>query len=345
MHADLLIVGLGPAGASAAYMAASLGLSVIAVERKSVLGHPVQCAEFIPLPMSRYATDAKTRYQRIDAMHTIFPSGEVDHAAYPGIMIDRARFDQALSARAQANGAKLIHPATLRSLDVRAHRATVNGQHTTLDITYRVLIAADGPHSLVAKTLGLAPLPCLHTRQYTVDLLKPHTATDFWLHDSYPGGYAWLFPKHEQANLGLGVDKRWCKDLKTPLDQLHQHLIDTKRVGRQIHQRTGGAVPVGGLRECLVFQDILFVGDAAGLTHPITGAGIAPAVISGEMAAQVVADFLQQKGTLMDYDEELREQYEPSLDRALVKRRYLESFWQQRRGIDDQTWRDNWVGA
>ena len=55
MNVDVLVIGLGPAGGAAATAAARAGLSVLAVDRRKEVGVPVQCAEFIPLPMGRYA--------------------------------------------------------------------------------------------------------------------------------------------------------------------------------------------------------------------------------------------------------------------------------------------------
>ena len=73
---DVLVVGLGPAGGSAALMAARAGLSVLGVEKKKQAGMPVQCAEFIPLPMSQYAPNVPVRTQTISGMKTFLPSGE-----------------------------------------------------------------------------------------------------------------------------------------------------------------------------------------------------------------------------------------------------------------------------
>jgi digeranylgeranylglycerophospholipid reductase len=73
-NVDVLVVGLGPAGSSAAAAAARAGASVLCLERKKVIGVPVQCAEFIPLPLSRYAAP-EARAQAVDAMATALPSG------------------------------------------------------------------------------------------------------------------------------------------------------------------------------------------------------------------------------------------------------------------------------
>lgn len=341
---DVLVVGLGPGGASAARVCAEAGLSVLAVERNKAFGEPVQCAEFIPNPMGAYAQPDGVLLQRIDAMQSFLPSGAVEHSDFPGLMVDRGEFDRAIIRAAEANGAQLVTSTPLVAVDAERHTARVKHAGAEHEIGYRVLIAADGPHSPVAESLGLPALPTVQTRQYTVPLNKPYTATDVWLSDDYPGGYAWLFPKGQWANLGLGADKRIAGDLKAPLESLHAQLVDQGLLGEEIRYRTGGAIPVGGLRESLVAGDVLFVGDAGGLTHPITGAGIAAAVVSGEAAGEAAIGHLGGDAeALADYDEDMRDQYGPALDRACERRAFLNEHWRTPRAQEDATQRRGWI--
>lgn len=322
---DVLVVGGGPAGTSAAAAAARGGLSVLAVERKRQVGVPVQCAEFVPLPLAKYAQAGDVLRQRVAGMNSSLPSGNCEHSQLPGLMIDRAAFDQALAAAAEQCGAELMVSTQLVSMDAERSVATIRSDRGPLEVAYRLLVAADGPHSLVARALGLPPLPVVHTRQYTLPLLQPHDDTDVWLSDDYPGGYAWLFPKGRFANLGLGVDRDCVVDLKRPLDILHRQLIEEGRVGEAIVHRTGGAIPVGGLREKLVVGNVVFVGDAAGLTHPISGAGIAAAIFSGELAGEAAVRWLTGtcRDALAEFERDVREQFGPTLARALERRRWL----------------------
>ena len=223
--------------------------------------------------------------------------------------------------------------------------AVVRRQGQEQHVRYEVLIAADGPHSPVARHIGLAALETVNTRQYTVPLLRPYHDTDVWLSDEYPGGYAWLFPKGELANIGLGADRRFEDNLKRPLDNLHAQLVDTGLVGGEICARTGGAIPVGGLRARLVYGRALFVGDAAGLTHPITGAGIAAAVVSGERAGRAAAQFLagMDAEVLADFEEDVRDQYEHAIERAVARRRQLDSVWHTPAAQTDGTMRRGWI--
>ncbi len=341
---DMLVVGLGPGGAAAAGHGAAAGLDVLAVDKKQRIGEPVQCAEFIPGPLASYAQEEGVLSQRIEGMNTYLPSGFVAPSAFPGLMVDRAAFDRALVARAGKAGAEIVTDAALITLNAGRRKAQIRHKGRIQDIAYRILVAADGPHSAVGRLLGLPALTVIYTRQYTVPLRRLHVDTDIWLSDEFPGGYAWLFPKRELANLGLGTDRRFEPDLKTPLTRLHTQLVREGRVGEEIVHRTGGAIPVGGLRKKLAYENTLFVGDAAGLTHPITGAGIAAAVQSGESAGMAAADYLGGNArALAAYEEDLRDQYGSALDRAIERRAQLESCWHTVQAHEDHTQRRGWI--
>jgi geranylgeranyl reductase family protein len=344
-HIDVLIIGLGPAGAAAALAAAQGGLSVIGVDRRQEIGMPVQCAEFIPLPMGKYAKADGVLYQHIKGMKSFLPSGAVAETEFPGLMINRAAFDQAIAKQASEQGADLWLNSRLVSLDAANNLAKIHTEAGEIDIEYRLLVAADGPHSPVAHALGLPEMEVVTTRQYTVPLKREYVDTDIWLSADYPGGYAWLFPKGKWANLGLGLDKRFTSDMKKPLDELHSQLVAQGLVGKEITYRTGGAIPVGGLREHLVVGNILFVGDAAGLTHPITGAGIAAAVISGERAGQAaVAELVEHDAdALADFEEDVRDQFEVAVSRAVARRKWLDQQWQTEAAQTDGMHRKSWI--
>jgi flavin-dependent dehydrogenase len=317
---------------------------VIAVERRREIGVPVQCAEFVPLPMGKYTLASEVFRQHVNGMTTILPSGEKIVSDFPGIMIDRARFDQALARQAADAGATEILATSFESVDPERSMATVAKGGERMAIRFRALVAADGPNSRVAQSLGLARLATVDTRQYTVPLLRRHAHTDIFLSPDYPGGYAWLFPKGGVANLGLGLDTKRAPGLKVPLDALHLQIARTGLVGMAILGRTGGAIPVGGLRERLVVGNALLVGDAAGLTHPITGAGIAAAVISGEAAGASIARLLDgERDALADYEEDVRDQFQTAIDRAVARRRWMMRHWARAATRGDALHRRGWT--
>ncbi|MCE5361203.1 NAD(P)/FAD-dependent oxidoreductase [Candidatus Igneacidithiobacillus taiwanensis] len=338
---DVLVVGVGPGGAAAARATATAGLRTLAIDKRREIGVPVQCAEFVPMPLMRSVRETLSQVQEVSGMLTILPSGAREHSVFPGLMIDRARFDQGLAKLAEDAGAEIWQRSQFRSWD--GEIATVLQEQEAVAVRPRFLLGADGPHSAVAEAFGVPPQPIVFTRQYTVPLLQPYQDTDIFLSDAFPGGYGWLFPRGPVANLGLGADRRFADNLKAPLELLHQQMQERGLVGAEILGRTGGAIPVGGLRP-MVHERALLIGDAAGLTHPITGAGIPAAVISGEAAGRAVAAWLAgDADALQEYEEDMTDQFGPALQRAIERRRALEAVWHQPAAQEDRVMRSGWI--
>jgi digeranylgeranylglycerophospholipid reductase len=322
---DVLVVGLGPAGSRAATMAALAGLSVVALERRGAPGRPVQCAEFVPALLEQEVAGlGRVTAQAIARMLTFVEDGAADETPrFPGCMIDRAAFDRLLAETAARAGADCRYSTAVLAIepDGTVHPARGNA------LRPRLIVGADGPRSRVGAATGRVNRELVETRQVTVPLLRAHDATDIFLRAAFVGGYGWLFPKGEVANLGLGVTPAARHRLKPLLAALHRELSDQGRVGVEIRGVTGGAIPVGGRLGAvgrLGRVPVLLAGDAAGLTNPVTGAGIAAAVQSGTLAGRAAADWLAgRRGTLDDYEEELHDIFDAGLVRALGRRRSL----------------------
>lgn len=341
---DVLVAGLGPAGAAAAAAAAAGGARVVAIDRRAQAGLPVQCAEFVPMMLGgETAAVSAARVQDIATMETYVREAAADITPdFRGHMIDRAAFDAALVEAARRAGAEVRLATPLRAV-------APDGTCTLADGTRlrpRVLIGADGPRSLVGRAAGMPNVELMETRQITVDLLAPHTATDIFLRPEIEGGYAWLFPKGKLANLGLGIVPAKKHLLKPLLDELHAELLAARRVGPHIRAHTGGLIPVGGitgLAARLGTTQVLLAGDAAGLVNPVTGAGINPAVLSGRMAGRAAAAALQgDAGAADDYAEEAHDLFAPSIALAQTRRREVLASYAQ--GLPtDAALRRGWI--
>jgi geranylgeranyl reductase family protein len=324
-RADVLVLGLGPAGASAAYAAVRAGLRVIALDRKHEPGRPVQCAEFVPAIVGMDVGDlAASMRQRIRSMVTF-----VEHDApdvkenFPGHMLDRAAFDAGLVARAEAAGAVCRFGTAARRIHSEGVVELADGRRLAAE----VLVGADGPRSVAGRAVGQVNTDLVETRQITVPLLRPREATDIYLSADMPGGYGWLFPKGEVANLGAGVDPPFKRRLKEIVARLHAAAIASGQLGSRILGLTGGLIPVGGMLKpagTLGHTLVLLAGDAAGLTNPVTGAGIAAAVHSGRLAGEAAAARIAGNLAAGDaYEQELEDVFRAALDRAVRRRREL----------------------
>jgi digeranylgeranylglycerophospholipid reductase len=324
-HPDILVIGLGPAGACAAKEAASNGARVLALERKKIPGSPVQCAEFVPALMGNAVKDLQAmRVQNITNMLTEVEGQPADVMEdFPGKMIDRAAFDAVLANEATRAGADCHYGQNVRTI-------TDEGEVVLADDTRlfpKTIIGADGPHSLAGNAIYSTNDEIIETRQITIPLLHPFDSTDIFLSAHIRGGYGWLFPKGEIANLGVGVMATDKAMLKQILQTLHQKLVRERRVGPSIISHTGGAIPAGGMLKphgMLGNTQVLLAGDAAGLTNPVTGAGINAAVLSGKLAAEAATDWLEGDTKAPEHFwQDLTDLFGASLERALSKRKTL----------------------
>ena len=342
---DVLVLGLGPAGSSAAAAVAKAGLSVIGVDKKAEAGVPVQCAEFVPSLIGQETGDISgSRLQFINDMVTYVGNHDADHVpGFRGNMISRAKFDRQLVEKAVGAGADCRFGTAVRAIDEDG-RVTFSDGST---LKGRILIGADGPHSKAGKSIGCENTECVESRQITVQLLKPHDGTDIFLSADIPGGYGWLFPKGGEANVGLGVAPQFKHLLKPLLESLHVRLVSEGRVGTDASCFTGGAIPVGGLVKPfgrLVDCPVLLCGDAAGLTNPVTGAGISSAAMSGGLAGRAASDLLVGKpNTAENYEEELDDLFGPSIRRALRHRRRLMDTYAAGAKPDESMLKATWI--
>ena len=342
---DVLVVGLGPAGASAAAAAARAGARVLGVERRRQVGVPVQCAEFAPMLLGTETPALrKANRQDIAEMATFIEGASPDrNQGFRGTMIDRAAFDQALCEEARAAGAQLRLGVGLESLDGAGVATLQDGDR----IWAPAIVGADGPRSKVGSRVGLVNTDLLETRQFAAPLKRASASTDIFLKAEIQGGYGWLFPKGEIANVGLGVEMAVRVRLKPLLEALRRKLIAEGVIGEAILSWTGGAIPVGGAMKPtarLGRGAVLLAGDAAGLANPVTGAGIPAAVVSGELAGAAAGRFAAGiTKALDDYEDEIEDRFGASLRRAVLRRQDMKSAFHRAEPPAMADWRRGWI--
>ena len=229
--------------------------------------------------------------QKVTRMLTFIAARQPEVTAhFHGLMIDRGAFDRMLAHEAAWNGADCRYGETVLSIDIEGTVTTSAGAR----LRPRVLIGADGPHSRIGAAIGAINRNLVDTRQVTVPLVLPYDATDIFLSADYRGGYAWLFPKGAVANVGLGVAIESRRSSSPCSLRFAQGSPESVASGRRAFALTGGAIPVGGRLRSIGRLEYTAVraGDAAGLTNPVTGAGIASAVQSGELAGHAAVLWL-----------------------------------------------------
>ncbi len=342
---DLIVIGAGPAGSSAARAAAQRGIKVLLIDQRQRMGTPVQCAELVSQWIfSHVPFDSKAVIQSVDEMILHFPEGNLFKSKNPGYLLDRSRFDKEMATSAVLCGAELL--SATKALEISSEAILVQrGDHKEW-IRTKVIIGADGVHSTVARSMGLPPLKQLVAFQYEVVLFEPQSHTDIYFHPDYEGGYAWFFPKGNTANVGIGVTPSKTSLLPDLLEHFLNRLVDSQKLPRiEVLSKTGGSIPCRP-HEQTVFGNIMLVGDAAGHAHPITGAGILNAVMAGEMAGRISAEAIIRKdlGCLTKYESEWHEIFGKSLSYGVSKREFLENNWNNPDIDFEALIRKTWVG-
>lgn len=342
---DLVIIGAGPAGTTAARVASEKGIRTLIIEKKACIGSPVQCAEHIPkLLMQQVNFNSRCITQEVGMMITYMPGGDVVETKAPGYIIDRSLFDKGLALDAISNGADLMIKTIALSRNKTGLIARTGNKEICIEA--KVIIGADGPNSTVGGWINRKNKEFVSAAQCEVLLNKPIEATCIYFCMEYMGGYGWLFPKGRTANVGVGINN---KIGRIKLSTCLKHLLDRLQKEEKIKDKsavayTAGLIPVGGYLDTSPHENILIIGDAAGQTDPITGAGISQAISCGKIAGEVVAKAIQEKdlSLLGEYEKRWKGLFQRSLDNAHQKRKLLDNHWKDDQL--DQILRKTWVG-
>jgi geranylgeranyl reductase family protein len=301
---DLLVVGGGPAGAAAAIRARAAGLSVFVCDKAS-FPRDKTCGDGLTTSALRLLERLGLEPAEVEGWEPVgevvlrSPSGRVVELPLPqdglfAAVAPRAALDAALLDIAARSGAEIHQGAALESLD--SHGSGVEATVGDNTVVARYVVAADGMYSTVRRLTdaGGPHLGEWHAfRQYFTGV----TDRRLWVifeRDLLPG-YAWVFPvAGGRANVGFGLPRRpgvsvrpmaaqWRDLLERPA--LRALLGDAEPEG---HHRAW-PIPADLARAPLSTGRVLFTGDAAGATDPMTGEGIAQALLTGILAAEAIA--------------------------------------------------------
>ncbi|NOZ62262.1 MAG: NAD(P)/FAD-dependent oxidoreductase [Calditrichaeota bacterium] len=315
---DIVVVGAGPAGSTAARVAARNGASVLMLEKDREVGIPVRCAEAVgEIGMNRIV---KLRPEwianRIEGVRIIAPDGtriNVQHDEI-GFILDRKKFDYDLARMAAEQGVEILTKAYV--FDLIKENGFVSGvKFRYLDEEYsvraKIVIGADGVESRVGRWAGLKT----HLSLQDIETCAQMTITNIPLEKNYcdfyfgsdiaPGGYLWVFPKNENtANVGLGISGVEAKD-KPPIEYLKKFVKEHFPEGAVLTTVAGG-VPCAPLMKKMVGDGIMLVGDAARQAFPITGGGIYSGMLAAKIAGEVAVEAIKSG----DWSEKILSRYQ-----------------------------------
>jgi geranylgeranyl reductase len=307
---DVVIVGGGPSGATAATDLALLGSKVCLLDRA---GRIKPCGGAIPPKLiEEFAIPDSLLVARVNSARMISPSQTaVDMPIEGGFvgMVDREHFDEWLRQRAQAAGADLrlgTFERVTRAADGTAivhYRPAANASRestspTSRQMRARAIIGADGAMSAVAKQCIAGADRIRYVAAYHEIVRVPSGATQQFAAtrcDVYyqgrlsPDFYAWVFPHGDTASVGVGSAHKGFS-LRRAVEELRK-LSDL--AGVETIRREGAPIPMKPLRRWDNGRDVVLAGDAAGVVAPASGEGIYYAMAGGRFAAAAVLRLLQ----------------------------------------------------
>uniref|UniRef100_A0A7C4XE84 Geranylgeranyl reductase family protein n=1 Tax=candidate division WOR-3 bacterium TaxID=2052148 RepID=A0A7C4XE84_UNCW3 len=308
---DIIVVGAGPAGSSAALTAAKEGVSVLILEEHPQVGIPLQCAEGLSRSTIKEYLDIKPEWVSVNLNGSIVrgPTGEEFRIEYPNVgwVLNRKVFDAELAEVAVSKGAVL--EVNARVIGIEDDRLIVRRNKKIEKYRFRFLIGADGIASRVGRWLGIDTGLGLNEievcAEYFLENIKinPHYTYLIFQQNLAPGGYAWIFPKSENsANVGLGISPIKTKNrAKRYLDAW----IEREFPECIIKEKIFGGVPAKILKR-FSGKNFFLVGDAGRFTDPLSGAGIANGIKSGVIAGRNAV--LRLKGKRDFFEREIEEE-------------------------------------
>ena len=338
---DVIIVGAGPAGTSAALYGNRLGLQTLLLDKSkfprdktcgdALSGKSVKILDDLNLVEGVNKLDgsiikriifANPKHSECELL--LDKSLNKDHISH-GYVIPRITFDNYMLEQAKkvSDVEEGFFVKDLLFDDKRVvgvSGKTDNGDRK--EYRANIVLGADGPNSIVSKKAGLYQMDIDHTaigiRCYYENVKDLTDQIELHYIEEMIPGYFWIFPAGKnRANIGVGLLKSIVKKESRKLSEIMTKIIESDHFKDRfsdavpIEKPTGWNLPFGSIKRENHGEGFLLLGDAAGLVDPFTGEGIGNAMESGRIAVETVAKAKEKndfsKSYLKKYDTELWE--------------------------------------
>ena len=309
---DAIVIGAGPAGSTTAIRLAEAGASVLVVD-KATFPRDKPCGGGLTLRAVRQCPVDPTPVveELVDTVELRFRYDDavVRQARQPVIwMTQRRRLDAFLLDAAREQGAEVREGTTVQ-IEPSNTVVLSSGERVVAE----TIVGADGANGLTARTVGLGQ-GIVHGVAYEGNV--PYTAA---LRERYqhravieladiPGGYGWVFPKGDHANVGVGAWQSEGPKLREHLARLCEAHGLSPEV---LESMRGHRLPIRRPGTKIAADRVLLVGDAAGLLDPVSGDGMYECFVSSYLASDAILDLLAGRATSLT-------PYEEAVDLALA---------------------------
>ena len=346
---DIVVVGAGPAGSSAAHEAARNGSSVALLEKESVVAETVRTsgvtwikdAQSFGIPEDCY--NPIKNYSFCSPTNTVTISDDVAKAA----VLDVRKTYRHLAKQAQESGAKLFVDTNVTDVitDEQKKPIGVIAKSADKEIKFnaKVVIDCSGFQSVVGKMLGLVTQWERFGAGAEYEVRAENVDDKTWwlmVGQKYsPAGYAWIFPVGgDIVRIGVGIGKP--ESNVDPTERLNELMENKEGPIKDLGEITKiefhyGLIPNDGLSRKTVYDNLILVGDSAGQANPLVLEGIRYAIRFGRVAGKVASDAIKNDDTsenaLRPYETDWKKAIESKINSASkVQNRWI--------GLSDEQW-------
>lgn len=299
---DLIVVGAGPAGASAARTAAQLGLKTLLLEKEKIPrsklcggGVTPKVLKLLDFNLPSELIERTVRSTRIHVGEGCFNFETKQTLVY---MTSRSKFDTFLTNKAVEAGVELRDGTPVHKVaatDSYAEVKTPDGSFQS-----KALIGADGTGGPTASGGGFYARWKPDQVAYAIESEVPlgeKGVRDFTGEQSYfdiyfgvsPAGYGWIFPKDDHLTVGVGCRLSKLRDAHELFNGFVKRIPELE--GREIPKPQAHLIPLGGVAKVPSVGDrMLLAGDCAGFAEPLLGEGIYFSILGAQIAAQMAAE-------------------------------------------------------
>lgn len=302
MNYDVVIIGAGPGGISAAHNLINNNMSCLLIDKQKFPRNKL-CAGGITAKTFELIKDLKLQ-DKFSSENTVISYGAKLYLEYEYMaeingkdltfLVDRFDFDEYLVKEYKKKGGAFIEEARVDNIDTKNNRITLDKGE---EIKFKYIIGADGAVGITSRLVDKKFKANGFCLQVEIDRDKfDYESNNMALYYGViPQGYGWIFPKKDTLTIGFGTDY----DKNINYHEEFEKFLKNLGISCDRSEFKGALLPFGRHMKTPVNKDknLLLVGDAAGLVDPITGEGIYFAMLSGIKASDVIISALNESNS------------------------------------------------
>jgi geranylgeranyl reductase family protein len=329
---DVIVIGGGPAGSSAARKASSQGLKTLLLEKENFPRYKPcgGAVSDIALSYLDFELPSTIQLNEMRGIRIIY-KGQKLEKNFPtriGILVNREIFDDYLLKMAQESGAEIVTKERVIDYDEEEHKLRVTTDKREYEAHY--LIIAEGAHGDLKHKVRKKDRKSEYAIALVTEIEKDESQINDHLEDiievhagMLKRGFGWVFPHRRYYSVGIAG---LAKYLDNPKDKMTDFL---HFLGFSRHSPiTSHLLPAGGIKRTLTTSRVVLIGDAAGFVDSFYGEGIPYAIRSGQIASETISRIMKRERsvTLDDYNSLVRDEFALNLRYSLQVSKFANSF-------------------